>query len=111
MAQENFQESRSFTYVDDTIDAMFLITKKGETNGEIYNISSGVSITIKELATEINKATGNKAEVTMVPKRDWDAVVNRQADISKIQKLGFKPKTKLSEGLKSTVKWFKENTN
>jgi len=117
------QETRPFTYVEDvavgTIQIMehdsqqlnsFYSHPTDPEDNFIYNVGNENSVTIKELALKINKLCDNDAGIEYVPMRDWDVIPNRAVSIDKAKReFGFKPKHSLDEGLKKTLKWFKEN--
>jgi nucleoside-diphosphate-sugar epimerase len=63
--------SRDFIFVEDMARGLMACALKGEP-GEIYNLGSGVEITIRELAERINAATGNKTPIKLALARDWD---------------------------------------
>ena len=98
---------RDFLYVDDLIDGLFYVMEKDPTANP-YNVSSGQSVTIKELTKMIVDIYDYN------PTFEYDttkptAIPIRQIDISKIEKLGWKPKHSLREGLEKTISWYKEN--
>ena len=66
--------------------------------GEIYNVASGRTYTLLELADTIEKVSGRKLERVSRPKRPGD-VHESSADISKIKALGFVPRVNLEQGL------------
>ncbi len=100
-------ETRSFTYVDDTVRGLLLAGATFDGSWQIYNIGSTTETKIKDLAQKINTLTGNKAPVIYAPRRDWDKSLRRRPDTSKAERrLGFKPTIKLDEGLKRTLEWF-----
>jgi len=97
---------RDFIYVKDFAQAVVLAAERLETH-EPVNIGSGEEISIKNLVNLIVKLTGFKGKIT------WDITKpkgqpRRLIDISKAKKLlGFKPSHSLEEGLKETIKWYK----
>ncbi len=52
-------QSRCFTHVNDTVDALVGIAAHPDANGEVYNVGSDHEITIIELATRIKRMTGS----------------------------------------------------
>ncbi len=94
-------QTRSFSYIDDTVEALMLILEKGKPN-EIYNIGDEDEVTIKELAEKIGKVMGVELEV--VPGELPSGETSRRCpDISKLRKLGYGRKVGLEEGLKKTI--------
>jgi nucleoside-diphosphate-sugar epimerase len=115
------EETRPFTFVDDTVDGTIAAMEKApkrelknfythplaEDDNLVYNIGNEKTITMNELARIINEATGNKAPVEYVPKRDWDVQPHRALDASKARKeLGFEAKVGVEEGVKRSIEWF-----
>lgn len=91
-------QSRDFVSVEDVVQANLLAATKG-VPGEIYNVASGCTYTLLELADTIEKVSGRKLERVSRPKRPGD-VHESSADISKIKALGYNPSVTLEEGLK-----------
>jgi nucleoside-diphosphate-sugar epimerase len=91
-------QSRDFVHVSDIVQANLLVAQKG-IPGEIYNVASGRTYTLLELADTIEKVSGRKLERIFRPKRPGD-VHESSADISKIKALGFAPRVTLEEGLR-----------
>lgn len=103
------EETRDFTFVEDIVDGVLRAGAIPEAVGEAFNLASGKETKIIDLAKSINKLTGNNG-IKFVEKRDWDKIIRRRASIEKAAKvLGYKPKTTISEGLKKTVDWFRQN--
>lgn len=98
---------REFLHVDDLAAALiFLINKY---NGqEIINIGCGQDLTIKELANKIKTVVGYQGKITW-DKTKPDGTPRKLLDVSRLKKLGFKPKINLDKGLKLTYQWFLEN--
>ncbi|MFZ3077333.1 MAG: UDP-glucuronic acid decarboxylase family protein [Candidatus Aenigmatarchaeota archaeon] len=99
-------QTRSFTYVDDTIEGLFRIAfDKGARNG-FFNIGNENETTIRELAEKIIGLTGSKSEIAYSPLPEDDPK-RRKPDITKARSiLGWEPKTGLDEGLKKTIEWY-----
>ena len=93
-------------YVTDAVDSIIASIERNET--DVYNIGSGVKIKINEIAEKIISIIKSKSIITkFYRKTDFDSIL----DISKAEnKLGFKPKTCLDEGLKYEIEWHKKNT-
>lgn len=110
------KQTRTFTYVDDTVEGIYAAAMKPEANGEIFNIGAHKEITILELA-EMLKEISNEAtetEITLIPYdqisvgRKYQDVMRRVPDTSKAQRiLGVKAQISLEEGLRRTFEWQK----
>jgi len=77
--------------------------------GEIYNIAGGQEIrnidVVKMILNIMNKSESLIEFVKDRPGHDF----RYSLDISKIQKLGWKPKTKFEEGIRKTIEWYVSN--
>lgn len=101
--------SRDFIFVEDMARGLMACALKGEP-GEIYNLASGVEITIRELAERINKLAGNATPIAMTPARDWDRSGQRFGDPTKAaEKLGFRAGVAHADGLARTIAWTRDN--
>jgi len=100
--------TRDFTYVEDTAEGTCLAAVRDAALGEIINIGTGKEITILELATLINKITGNRSGIEHRNARSWDLVRRRHASVAKATRLlGFTARWSLEDGLAKTYHWFK----
>jgi UDP-glucose 4,6-dehydratase len=102
---------RSFLYIDDLIECLELIIKKGEI-GEIYNIGLGEEISIKDLAIKLIDMIINTDNyndyIEYIKDRDFNDKRYYISD-DKIKLLGWNRLYNLDEGLKKTIEWYKEN--
>jgi GDP-L-fucose synthase len=73
-----------------------------------YNLGSGTDYSIKELAEAISKVTGYKGEIKWDVEKP-DGTMKKLLDSSRFLALGWKPKVKFEDGLKTTYQWYKEN--
>jgi nucleoside-diphosphate-sugar epimerase len=104
------EETRDFTFVDDTVDGLLCAAVIPKAVGEAINIASETETKVIDLANTINDLIGNKNGVEFIKRRNWDKIIRRRASIEKARKiLGYEPKTKFKEGIKKTVDWFLEN--
>ena len=100
------KQTRSFCYVDDTVDGLIKLMNQNETNGPI-NIGNDYEMTIKELADKILKMIDTKSKIIYKPLPSDDPM-KRQPDISKAKKyLKWEPKVNLDLGLINTISYFK----
>ncbi len=91
------QQSRDFVNVRDVVQANLLAALKAQP-GETYNVASGRTTSLLELADLIEEISGRTLGRVFRPKRPGDVKLS-SADISKIQRLGFVPRVTLKEGL------------
>ena len=98
-------QTRSFCYVDDLVDGIFLMMNKENFPGPI-NLGNPSEISINELAKEIIDLVGSKSKLI---NKDLPIDDPKQRcpniDIAK-EKLGWKPSYSRQEGLKKTIKYF-----
>ncbi len=95
---------REFMHVDDFAEAMAKIIKKYDKIDPI-NVGSGQEISILNLAKKISKAVDFKGKI-IFDKKYPDGTPRKVLNISKIKKLGWKPKITLKNGIIMTVKNF-----
>lgn len=98
----NGEQTRDFTYIDDTIDACLAFMDKVD-GCEIFNIANETEYTIKDLAIEIKATFKSSSNIIYMdaPKKRYDYEVERRVGNSgKLYKaIGMKPKTTLKNGL------------
>lgn len=100
---------REFLYVKDLANAiLFSIQHKLE--GHIYNIGTGLDLSIKKLAELIQKIVGHRGEIVWDDSKP-DGTPRKLLDVSKIHSEGWQHTTDLEEGLKITYRWFLNNQN
>jgi len=101
-------QTRDFVNVSDVARANYISSIKcNETS--IFNLGSGSTITINELAQMMQEISGINVGVDYQPERVGD-VKHCKADASKIlNQLGFKTETDLNTGLKEYMQWYKEH--
>ena len=116
---------RDFTYIDDLIEAIFLLAYKSplSTNKRkeifkndsisdvapfrIINIGNSKPINLLTFIDELEKALGKKAKKKFLDMQAGD-VFKTHSNISLLKELtGFRPKTTLSQGISEFVKWYK----
>ena len=102
----NGSSRRDYTYVDDLIDGIFAVIHHHK-GFEIYNLGESQTTSLNELIRLIEEALGKKAIFEMSEPQPGDVSIT-YADISKAeQRLGYRPKIKIEEGIKRFVKWYK----
>ena len=109
-------QTRSFTFVSDTINGIYAAMFRGEANGEILNIGHDEEVTILELANRIKQLSDTPGElkIEFVPYesfsgKKYEDVMRRVPDTSHSEKiLGVKAVVDLDDGLKITIEWQRE---
>jgi UDP-glucose 4-epimerase len=92
-------QSMDFTHVSDVVRANILAMKSDIVNQE-FNVGTGVSTTIAQLADIILRALGKDKEIKPIFRDREVVVTRRQADTAKAEKLlEFKAKVKVKDGM------------
>ena len=99
------EQTRDFIYIQDLTDAILTIITENVVN-ETFNVGTGMPTTINTLAKLMAEIAGVDVEPIHAPPRPGD-IPHSYADITKIRKAGWKPKTTLNEGLRRTYQWHK----
>lgn len=98
----NGEQTRSFTYVDDTVSAIMRLMERGRT-GEVYNVGSDREISINELAKVVLDVTGSQSRTRYLPLPPDDPK-RRSANIERILSLGWDPLIDLRTGIAKMFK-------
>ena len=101
------KQTRSFCYVDDTVDALIkFMNLKSNFTGPL-NLGNPYEINIFKIAKKIKKLTNSKSKIIFL-NLPVDDPIKRKPDISLAKKkLKWKPKISLEIGIKKTIKYFK----
>jgi UDP-glucose 4-epimerase len=109
------RQTRSFTYVSDTVDGVVRALARPETSGEVINIGNDQPIEIIELACKVQEAMGIEGDLRVKHVGfeeiggNYQDVRHRVPDLSKARRLlGFEPQVSLEEGLAKTLAWHHE---
>jgi len=95
---------REFLHVDDMADASVFLMENYQ-GQEHVNIGTGKDISISDLAEIIKCIVGFSGEI-IFNKDKPDGTQKKLLDVSKLEKLGWKYKIELVEGIRSLYKWF-----
>ncbi|CAK9022644.1 UDP-glucuronic acid decarboxylase 1 (UDP-glucuronate decarboxylase 1) (UGD) (UXS-1) [Durusdinium trenchii] len=99
-------QTRSFGYVDDTVDGLIRLMNQEATIGPV-NIGNPNEFTVKELAEMIIELTGSKSKIVFLP-LPGDDPKQRRPNITRAKALlEWEPKVQLREGLTKTIHYFK----
>lgn len=98
---------REFLYCEDLAEAAvhFMNAYDGK---EIINVGTGIDCTIDELARTIMKVVGYEGEIVFDSSKP-DGTPRKLLDVSRAQSLGWRARTELEQGLRSTYQWFLAN--
>jgi len=103
------EQTRDFTFVEDTVEGIILAAESKQLLGEEVNIARGEEVSINRVAELVLKELG-KENLKAEHGKERPADVQRHyADISIAKNvLGFEPKVGIEEGIKKFCEWFKE---
>ena len=94
-------QTRDFVHVDDIVEANLQAATSDKAVGEAFNIGTGDSIEIRELATTIHEITNSNADIVYVDSREGD-IEHSEANIQKARNvLGFEPTYSITDGLEA----------
>lgn len=98
---------RDHTYIDDIIAGVRAAIARCD-GFRIYNLGESEPVALSDLVAAIERALGKKAIIERRPQPPGD-VDRTYADVSRArEELGYRPQTRLGEGLKRFVAWFRE---
>ena len=100
---------REFLHVDDLASAILFALENNLPNS-IYNVGTGLDVTIKELAETIQSHIGYKGKIVWDTTKP-DGTFRKLLDSSKIIQFGWQAKYDLKNGISNTYSWFLENKN
>lgn len=104
------KQTRDFTYVGDAVEATIRLGEKVK-GFEIFNIANEKEFTIGELAEVIKEMTSSNSEIKLIdaPSNRYDYEVGRRFGSSEKLEMftGFKPSTRLDEGLQEILDSYK----
>ena len=103
--------SRSFTYIDDIVDAIESLLENYISKNNFYdvlNIGGEKSIQLMNFIKIIENKLGLKAKINFMPKQLGD-IEKTESDCSKITSLvNYKPKVSIEDGISNFIDWYKE---
>ena len=98
---------RDYTYIDDIADGVEAALAV-PSDFEIINLGGARPVTLSDLVSAIEAATGRKAVLDRRPNQPGDVPVTF-ADVRKAERLlGFKARVSLEEGLRKSVEWYRK---
>jgi len=103
------EQTRDFTYVANIVDGVLRACHAPAASGEVINVATAGRISLNQLFAIVKREVGSSLEPNYSDPRAGD-VRDSQADIGKAQRLlGYTPTVSFEEGLRRTVKWYRES--
>jgi GDP-L-fucose synthase len=99
---------REFLFVDDMAESV-VFALENEMTEHLYNVGTGIDLSIKELAETVQEVVGHRGEIIWDSTKP-DGTPRKLMDISKLHDLGWKHTVDLKEGIEKTYQWFLNNT-
>ena len=100
---------RDFVHVDDVIAALCTVPITPQAN--VYNVGSGRSHSVGEVAQLVRQATGTGKPIVACAAGRPQEIANTVADISAIRRLGWEPRITLEQGLQALVAQARQQSN
>ncbi len=98
------EETRSFCFIDDLIAGVILMRKRGEHLG-IYHVGTAEEVSVADLARRIARHAGHELKL-IAGAAPAGSTPRRCPDVSKLARLGYKPRVLLDDGLPPTLDWY-----
>jgi dTDP-L-rhamnose 4-epimerase len=105
---EDGYQSRDFVNVKDVCQALLLVMNSPASNGEVFNVGTGIPLTIKKVAEYFSERFDPKLKPIYNQQYRVGDIRHCVADISKIKnKLGYNPKVSFEQGIEEYINWVK----
>ncbi len=100
---------REFLHVDEMADAVrFIMEYEGDMPHDLINVGTGTDLSIRELAETVQSITGHTGPINWDTQKP-DGTPRKLMDVTRLNKLGWKAKIGLREGVEDTYQWFLKN--
>ena len=96
---------REFLHVDDLAKAVVIASQNYDSAIHL-NIGTGEDLAIKDLALMVASLSGFRGEIIWDTSKP-DGTPRKTLDVSRMKALGWKPTVTLSDGIESTIVWYK----
>ena len=103
------EQTRDFTYIDNTVDATILAMNAEGVTGQVFNVACNERISLNHMLKEITSQLGVELEPIYAEPRVGD-VKHSLADISRAREaLGYTPTVGFRDGIARTLEWFEQS--
>lgn len=104
------EQTRDFVYIDDLIQAFWLVLNSDAVNGEIFNVGTGRQTTLNEVFGVFQENYNYSIPYEYKDERKGD-IKYSYADITKLEKIGYSPRYTINEGIREYLRYNKNNVN
>ncbi|MFJ9151989.1 UDP-glucuronic acid decarboxylase family protein [Streptomyces sp. NPDC102270] len=102
------EQTRSLCYVDDTVDGLLALLTSPDVHGPV-NIGGSAELSVLQTAHAVITAAGSSSDVVFVPRPEDDPSLRCPDTSLAAERLGWRPRIDLEEGLRRTIHWFAES--
>jgi dTDP-L-rhamnose 4-epimerase len=105
---EDGYQRRDYTHINDVVEANMTVLRDPRANYQVFNVGSGIEITVREYADRIRQKLGKNLEPLI--SGEYRVGDNRHSvsDISKLKSLGWEPRLGLEEIFEDYISWIKK---
>ena len=103
------QETRSFLYITDAIEAILLLVENSENCFVVQNVGSGDAYEIGVLSEKLIKISGKTLKLEKTEKKA--ELMNQNCNVERLKTLGWFPKVSIDDGLKKLYEYVQEREN
>jgi nucleoside-diphosphate-sugar epimerase len=97
-----------WVYVEDVVDAFVTASAREDLAGTTLDVGTGDLVTIRAIVEQIVETVGNEVQPDFGALSDRPLEVVRSADVERTKDLlGWQSRTTLTEGIRSTVDWYR----
>ncbi|MGH2950765.1 MAG: GDP-mannose 4,6-dehydratase [Solirubrobacterales bacterium] len=111
----NGAQSRCFTHVDDTVEALVELIETEAAIGNVYNVGAADQITIIELARRVVERTGSSSAIRLVPYEEaysdgFEELGSRMPDCAEIERLiGWHPRRTVDDAIDDVIAYERDD--
>lgn len=105
------KHQRDYLYVKDVVKGYVLLAKKIKTTkGESFNFGSSEAISVMSLIKQAEKTLDKKIKYKILNSAK-NEILYQHLNCQKVKQLGWKPQTKIDQGIELTYQWYQKSFN
>ncbi len=101
------RESRDFIHIHDLVKGVQRVIEQSRFEMDIYNVAAGAAVTVAQVANALMRHYGATGQAAFNGELKPGDPLYWQADISRLQQMGFVPEVPLETGIAGYVQWFR----